>query len=198
MRAPPCSPLVGGYKKTTPASGGRLVFAFGFLRAPKLQASLPAEMWAITPKKGDQVLRHQNRSGALERCGPIPPRASSIDLKDSEHLMQPDHDTSSDVGAGPSLLRSAEHLCSTPAPGGRVKRPSRMAGPNIFGSGGVARSASDPQQIADLARNDLHVGPPRLLRVDAGRGGRFDEQGDGAPEVRQANDLGRECARVLA
>jgi hypothetical protein len=25
---------------------------------------------------------------------PLPPRASSIDLEDSEHLVQPDHDTS--------------------------------------------------------------------------------------------------------
>src|SRR4030088_365710 len=108
-------------KKTTSASGGRLLFALGALRATELQASLPAEMWAIT-QKCDQVLRHQNRSAALERCGPLPSRASSIDLKDSEQFVQPDHDTSSDVGAGPSLLRSAEHDCSTPARGGRVKR----------------------------------------------------------------------------
>src|ERR1700687_2307759 len=107
-------------KKTTSASGGRLLFASDALRATELQASLPAKMWAIT-RSCDQVLRHQNRSAALERCGPLPSRASSIDLKDSEQFVQPDHDTSSDVGARPSLLRSAEHACSTPARGGRVK-----------------------------------------------------------------------------
>src|SRR3981081_2232585 len=108
-------------KKTTSASGGRLLFALGALRATELQASLPAEMWAIT-QTCDQVLQHQNRSAALVRCGPLPSGASSIDLKDSEQFVQPDHDTSSDVGARPSLLRSAEQHCSTPALGGRVKR----------------------------------------------------------------------------
>src|SRR5436309_4422603 len=137
-----------GTNKTTPASGGRLVFAFGCLRGPELQASLPAKMWAIT-QRCDQVLRHQNRSGALERCGPLPPRASSIDLKDSEHLVQPDHDTSSDVGARPCLLRSAEHLCSTPGYGGRVKRP--MSCRVIKGYSPDGRGSGPPGQTFSVA-----------------------------------------------
>ena len=70
------------------------MFACGCLRAAELQASLPAEMWAIAPIGVNHVLQHQNRSATLERCGPLPPGASSIDLKDSEHFMKPDHDTS--------------------------------------------------------------------------------------------------------
>src|SRR5438093_4728812 len=154
-----------GTNKTAPVSGGRVVFAFGCLRGPELQASLPDKMWAIT-KRCDQVLRHQNRSGALERCGPLPPRASSIDLKDSEHLVQPDHDTSSDVGARPCLLRSAEHLCSTPAQGGRVKRPNVVTRATHFpvatGSGvASAECATNRGSGAERPSRRATTTPPR-------------------------------------
>ena len=109
-------------KKTTPASGGRLVFALVAFAGPSYRPH-------FRPRCGRShrsVIRCSYINKPLEpadQCGPLPPRASSIDLKDSEHLMQPDHDTSSDVGARPSLLRSAEHHCSTPAHGGLVKWP---------------------------------------------------------------------------
>src|SRR5687767_6912329 len=110
------------HKKTTPASGGRLVFAFGAFADPSYRPH-------FRPRCGQShksVIKCSYINNPLEPadlCGPLPPRASSIDLKDSEHLMQPDHDTSYDVGARPSLLRSAEHHCSTPAHEGVVKRP---------------------------------------------------------------------------
>src|SRR5687768_8002784 len=109
-------------KKTTPASGGRLVFAFDAFADPSYRPH-------FRPRCGRSrrsVIRCSYINNPLEPAdlrGPLPPRASSIDLKDSEHLMQPDHDTSSDVGARPFLLRSAEHHCSTPAHEGVVKGP---------------------------------------------------------------------------
>src|SRR6266545_1738145 len=59
-------------------------------------------------------------------------------------------------------------------------------------------SAADAQKVADLARNDLHVWPPRLIRVDAGCGRGLDQQRDGAPEIGEADDLRREGLRMLA
>src|ERR1700682_4368315 len=56
-------------KKTTSASGGRLLFALVALRATELQASLPAEMWAIT-QKCDQALRHQKPLGSARTVWP--------------------------------------------------------------------------------------------------------------------------------
>src|ERR1700716_1674488 len=60
-------------KKTTSASGGRLLFAFGALRVTELQASLPAEMCAIT-RKCDQCFniktaRQRSNGVALFRRG---------------------------------------------------------------------------------------------------------------------------------
>ena len=109
-------------KKTTPASGGRLLFALLPFALPSYRPHFRARCGR---PHGSVVLlfRIKNRSATLVRCGPLPPGASSIDLKDSEQFVQLDHDTSSDVGAGPLLLRSAEHPCSTPAHGECVKRP---------------------------------------------------------------------------
>jgi hypothetical protein len=57
----------------------------------RLQASLPAAV-AIA---SSAIVVHFFYPPAVPRwCGPLPPRASSINLEDSEQFVQPDHDTS--------------------------------------------------------------------------------------------------------
>ena len=86
-------------KKTTPASGGRLVFAFGAFAGPSYRPHFRPRC-GRSHKSVTKCSYINNPLEPADLCGPLPPRASSIDLKDSEHFMQPDHDTSSDVGAG--------------------------------------------------------------------------------------------------
>src|SRR6185436_6451273 len=100
-------------------------------------------------------------------------------LEDSEQFVQPDHDTSSELVRW-SLLRSAEHLCSTPDHAQLVKTLSSnpLARKKL-----VAALAARAHPRAHVCRDAPHIGPPRLILIRAGRGRALDQQRDRAPQI---------------
>jgi len=108
------------------------------------------------------LFRIKNRSAPLDRSGPLPPGASSIDLKDSEQFVQPDHDTSSDVGAG--------SFCSVP-------RNTPVLHPRM---GGASRGQGYGYFLVAVIGYFRRAGFGRSGRTSSISGERAEDRGSGA------------------
>src|SRR5438067_4592019 len=150
---------------------------------------------AITKQSRDRRSTFPIR-GSLRRSCPLPSGASSIHLEDSEHLMQPDHDTSCESVALVFVCSVPEHPCSTPR-GVSVKgpRPQRWHGKKLVA--GERLPVAAPHQRADRGGYRAYVGPPALVGVGAGGERGLRQERDRAAQVRKPDDLGHEAVVLL-